>query len=317
MFGGADVDELFDSSMMCTSLCLLAILSFHSHRSSRFTTVKCTASGSHAPTECLHALQKRTKGIVEDISAKYSSTEAAEVCENHPSATLAPPTPRHYNPTYQVFPHPSNPHIVMDARVMPRLLTQLAESAVQTVGIITNFEVNRKGGLSCPVRTGAVLACCRSPSTSIMHGAAADCIASSGSGVTVQSQASDGFVLEPSSTEASVSETTREACAQTLDELETEGLSALRTCDSFGSLKQLITGGQLPSMHAASVHRSHSFFQGVTVEFDPPKHGFSKVRLFQPRFSGALITFAYQCFCLDPAMLSSPSFHDMKFEVLL
>lgn len=224
-------------------------------------------------SDCSYTLQKRAKSMVDEIGVKYSAAEATEHSENYPSATLAPPTPRHYNPTYQVFPHPSNSHIVMDSYVMPRMLTQPVDSAPQSFGIITDIEINRKGGLSCPVRTGAVLACCHSPATSIMH----TLEAAAESMIDSDAEAFNGNVLEGSRIEASVSDTAKEACAQALDELETTSLSALRSCDGFRALKQLIGSGMVPALHYVKVHRSHSFFQGVTVEFEPPKHGFSKV----------------------------------------
>lgn len=193
--------------------------------------------------------------MVEDIAVKYSAADAAEASENAPSATLAPPTPRHFSPYYKVFPHPSHPHVVMDAELMPKLLTRHGDSAPQSIGFVSDIEVNRKGGLSCPVRTGAVLACCHSPGTSIMHDA----------------NANNGAM------EASISEAAKEGCAQALDKLETAALSALRSCDSFDALRKLESSGTIPTIRTVKVHRSHSFFQGVTVEFDPPKGGFSKV----------------------------------------
>jgi hypothetical protein len=227
----------------------------------------------------MDAVQKRAKSMAADIVAKYSSAadQALEQSENHNPASMAPPTPRLHSQSYQVFPHPSNPHIVMDSCIMPRLLAQPDESAPQSIGVITDVEVNRKGGLSCPVRTGAVLACCHVPSTSTLHDAAAESLHGGVDSVDQKMQTSSPTAAEPEPTEASISETLKEACAQALDEFETAGLAALRHCDSFGMLEQLVASGKVPPLNKVTVHRSHTFFQGVTAEFKPTDHGFSKV----------------------------------------
>jgi hypothetical protein len=91
-------------------------------------------------------LQERAQRLVTTAMAKYEPADAAaRACRT--------------SGAYNVICDPNNEHLVMDVDTVPWLLAHPG-AAGACVAVIDSIEVNRKGGLSCPVRTGAVLACC-------------------------------------------------------------------------------------------------------------------------------------------------------------
>lgn len=185
---------------------------------------------------------------------------------------------------FTVAADPKNPQLLFDAQLMPRL-SQPSQTVPHHIAIISQITVSRKGGFSCPVRTGAILACVHmnQPCT---PGVLGDGLSASGPLDAVPaadpSIVSDGTVCatsskgRPPTSQQMTDGPDDEAleCSHVRDSLARLTSSfalQLRQCRSFDALQDTVAQKLLPPVSQICVHRGRSHFCGVTVEFEVPR----------------------------------------------
>jgi hypothetical protein len=185
---------------------------------------------------------------VEKIVRSFQANFLADVDTPYPNVQNDGPS-RLRHASYRVIADPDNRNTLLDADLMPALLSGRQGDSC-SVGLISDVEVNRKSSaaLTCPVRTGAVLYCVHAPKR--------------GS-------------FAPSASEHSAP--TRTMLFRGMAALESSTMKLLRNCVDFAALQQHIADGELPPQLCVRVHRGRKHFQGVTVEFEVPACGTPQV----------------------------------------
>lgn len=217
-------------------------------------------------------VQAKVQDIVHSFQARFMADPGATSTGNNEGPA------RLEHESYRVIADPDNRNTLMDADLMPALLSGPSGDSY-SVGVVSHIEVNRKGGaFSCPVRSGAVLSCvcmgCERP----------------------QPPAPGTSSAEPCSVETPWFRGPGKQWFRGMEALGSGSMTVvLRNCLNFTALQQHIADGDLPPQICVHVHRGRSHFQGVTVEFQTPAHGTPQVRpllvvsLPDPEFSVGML----------------------------
>lgn len=214
-------------------------------------------------------------------------------------------TPVHLrHPRFSVAADPQNSLFVYDTQLIQKFL-QPPQCVPHHIAVLSQVSISRKGGFSCPVRTGAVLACVhvKPPSTTQ---APASQASEAGSAIAMppicsqrQLSKAPGCMHVPASddpSQASLIDTSAESrkhCLGTPQVINTKDAQShasgsirhaladltppvmiqLKQCRGFEALHEMVGQKLVPPMLQVQVHRTGTTFCGVTVEFEAPRQG--------------------------------------------
>lgn len=249
----------------------------------------------------VHAVQERARRIVSQFRLMHMDEPLPQAEQTSDDKLWVPNHLTH--PQFTVAADAQDPRFVFDTQLMPRLL-QPSQTIPHHIAVISQITVSRKGGFSCPLRTGAILACVHmNPPCS--SGVLGDDASASGPPDAVPAQpkscqvsASLDSVLEQPTDDPSIASHST-ICAKskkgghvssqmTTEDPEDQAVECshvrhslkrltspfalqLQQCRSVDDLQDMVAQKRLPPVSQIRVHRGQSHFCGVTAEFEVPR----------------------------------------------
>eukprot|EP00892_Ulva_mutabilis_P008700 jgi/Ulvmu1/6201/UM028_0057.1 len=245
-------------------------------------------------------IKERTRILVRDFRLLVLG-DGSVLPDNHETQQEKPAHLRH--PVFDVNEDPENPRLMYDTRQMPLLLRPPLHLPYP-IAIISRICVSRKGEFSCPVRTGAVLACLHlkpvktaSPFRSVLgelesfgsarsstlscppaalSGMRADCAVHSSSAPLHDSSRTLSLGPRLSTGFSSLAEDAAAESKQIrngLKHLIPAAAHELQLCRDFAAVQHMVANGTLPPIAHVQVHRTHLHFCAVTIEFEMLEEG--------------------------------------------
>lgn len=200
------------------------------------------------------AIQEQACRMVQNFRLMHMGEPAVPETHNK-SATPV----RFRHPYFNVAAAPRNSCLVYDTKLVSSLL-QPPPNTPCSVAIVSQISVSRKGGFSCPVRTGAVLGC--------LHVEQPGNLMSPECSLSEVPNLDQSAPLRLASQSAGAAQ--GDSVQKALESLIPEDASQLRNCKTYADVEEKVAKKTLPPIAKYHLHRSGSHFCGVTIEFEAP-----------------------------------------------